>query len=80
MIGFGNSANLVSSNVFLSSEAPRYPTGFTTGLVFTCVGFCLVGIVTLLLVVKNKRRAGQLVGMTAQEKAVEAETRFKFHL
>lgn len=80
MIGFGNSANLVSSNVFLSSEAPRYPTGFTTGLVFTIVGFCLVSTVTLLLVLKNKRRATKLVGLNAEEKAIEAETHFKFHL
>ncbi len=32
LLGFGNSCNFVSSNVFITHEAPKYPTGFTTGL------------------------------------------------
>lgn len=80
MIGFGNCANLVSSNVFLSTEAPRYPTGFTTGLFFTALGFCLVTTGTLLLVWMNKRRERRLLSMTAEEKASEADKYFKFHI
>ncbi|KAH8201888.1 hypothetical protein TruAng_003975 [Truncatella angustata] len=30
--GFGNACNFVSSNVFITSEAPRYPTAFSVGL------------------------------------------------
>ncbi|KAL4968158.1 major facilitator superfamily domain-containing protein [Aspergillus stella-maris] len=37
-IGFGNSANFVSANVFIKGESPAYPTGFTAGLAITVVG------------------------------------------
>lgn len=80
MIGFGNCANLIGSNVFLSTEAPQYPTGFTTGLVITCLGFCLVSIGTLTLYLKNKKRDKRLLGMNAEERAREADTGFRFHL
>jgi uncharacterized membrane protein len=43
-LGFGNSCNFVASNVFISGEAPRYKTGFATGLVLTFVG----GVATVL--------------------------------
>ncbi|KAK8020859.1 hypothetical protein PG990_005997 [Apiospora arundinis] len=56
MIGFGNCANFVSSNVFIHAQAPRYTTGFTTGLVFTVIGFVLVSSVYALLAMKNKKR------------------------
>lgn len=80
MIGFGNCANLVSSNVFLSAEAPQYPTGFTTGLFFTSLGFCLVSIATLLCVWHNKKSKRALMSMTAEEKASKANTHFRFHI
>lgn len=80
MIGFGNCANLIGSNVFLSTEAPKYPTGFTSGLVVTSLGFCLVSIGTLLLHLKNKKREKRLLRMTAEERAIEADIGFKFHL
>ncbi|CAG8956856.1 hypothetical protein HYFRA_00012311 [Hymenoscyphus fraxineus] len=37
-IGFGNSANFVSANVFIKDEAPKYKTGFKAGLIITVVG------------------------------------------
>lgn len=80
MIGFGNCANLVSSNVFLSTEAPRYPTGFTTGLFFTALGFCLVVTGTMLLSLMNKARERKLENMSAEDRASEAVTHFRFHL
>lgn len=45
-LGIGNCANFVASNVFITTEAPRYPTGFATG-----VGFASLSIVALILVV-----------------------------
>jgi Major Facilitator Superfamily len=45
-LGIGNCANFVASNVFITTQAPRYPTGFATG-----VGFACLSIVTLILVV-----------------------------
>ncbi|OAA56373.1 Major facilitator superfamily domain, general substrate transporter [Cordyceps fumosorosea ARSEF 2679] len=44
-LGVGNCANFVASNVFITRERPRYPTGFATG-----VGIATLGIVTLVLV------------------------------
>ncbi|KAF1927734.1 MFS general substrate transporter [Didymella exigua CBS 183.55] len=44
VLGFGNCANFVATNVFIKAEAPHYPTAFTTGLTITVAGggFCLV--------------------------------------
>lgn len=45
-LGMGNCANFVASNVFISKQAPKYPTGFATG-----VGFAALAIVSIILVV-----------------------------
>lgn len=44
ILGIGNCANFVASNVFVKKEAPFYPTAFRTGLGLTIVGafFCVV--------------------------------------
>lgn len=46
ILGIGNCANFVSSNVFIKREAPYYPTAFRTGLGITVAGavLCLVYI------------------------------------
>ncbi|KAK8089011.1 MFS general substrate transporter [Apiospora hydei] len=80
MIGFGNCANFVSSNIFIKAEAPRYVTGFTTGLAFTIVGFILVSCVCMLLVMKNKKREQLRLQMTAAERDSHDEVYFKFVL
>jgi len=38
ILGIGNCANFVSSNVFVKKEAPFYPTAFRTGLGITAAG------------------------------------------
>ncbi|KAF2469999.1 MFS general substrate transporter [Lindgomyces ingoldianus] len=38
ILGLGNCANFVASNVFIKREAPFYPTGFRTGLGLTVFG------------------------------------------
>lgn len=38
ILGIGNCANFVSSNVFVKGEAPFYPTAFRTGLGITVAG------------------------------------------
>lgn len=49
ILGLGNCANFVASNVFIKTEAPFYPTGFRTGLGLTIVGagICLVYVALL---------------------------------
>lgn len=49
MVGFGNAGGIVASNVFISSQAPAYPTGYgtTLGLLWVCALACtgfLVGV------------------------------------
>lgn len=55
-IGFGNCGGFFASNIFLSSEAPFYTTGYGTslGLIWVC-GIAAV-IFVLLLWRENKRR------------------------
>ncbi|ORY07016.1 major facilitator superfamily domain-containing protein [Clohesyomyces aquaticus] len=43
ILGLGNCANFVASNVFIKKEAPYYPTGFRTGL-----GLAITGAVVCL--------------------------------
>jgi MFS family permease len=38
VLGFGNCANFVATNVFIKTEAPYYPTAFRTGLAITVIG------------------------------------------
>ncbi|KAF1967825.1 MFS general substrate transporter [Bimuria novae-zelandiae CBS 107.79] len=49
ILGFGNCANFIASNVFIKTEAPFYPTGFRTGLGVTIAGaaFCLLHVALL---------------------------------
>lgn len=77
-VGFGNCANFVSSNVFIAGQAPRYRTGFANGLGWTVAGFTLVCFTTILLVVKNRRRASKLSCMTIEEREREQQVSFKF--
>lgn len=79
-VGFGNCANFVSSNVFISTEAPRYRTGFVNGMAWTCAGFTLVCCTAGILVVKNKRRATRMKNMSAVEQEHEELKSFKFLL
>lgn len=80
MISFGNCANLVSSNVFITAQAPTYPTGFTTGLVFTIFGFCLACVGTFSLVAMNKARLNRRAHMSADETSAQDELSLKFHI
>jgi hypothetical protein len=55
VLGIGNCANFVSSNVFITTQAPRYPVGFGTGLGLTALGFPLVVLAMLLFTQHNRR-------------------------
>lgn len=52
--GLGNSANFVASNVFLSTEAPRYHTGFNAGLAIVSIGV-IASIGTMLVFAKHNK-------------------------
>ena len=80
MVGFGNCANLISSNVFIAGEAPHYITGMINGVAWTCFGLVLVFVGTSLLAILNRRRAQKLAGMSSAEREHESLVAFKFHL
>ncbi|KAH7051355.1 major facilitator superfamily domain-containing protein [Macrophomina phaseolina] len=80
MTGFGSCANFISANVFIKSEAPRYRTGFTTGVVHTVVGFVLVSVLAVLLVWKNKKREDERAQLSNDEKEHYDELYFKLAL
>ncbi|KAH8654621.1 major facilitator superfamily domain-containing protein [Tricladium varicosporioides] len=54
-LGIGNCANFVSSNVFITTQAPRYPVGFGTGLGITAFGIPLMFLVMFLFSRHNKK-------------------------
>lgn len=56
MIGLGNCGNLVSSNVFITSENPRYKTGFGTGLGLNLLGVVAGTTMELYCWISNRRR------------------------
>lgn len=77
MIGFGNCANFVSSNIFFKWESPKYPTGFTSGLVFTIVGLSTALFICGLLVWRNKQRDATRRLMSDEERERYDELHFK---
>ncbi|KFY43665.1 hypothetical protein V494_01870 [Pseudogymnoascus sp. VKM F-4513 (FW-928)] len=56
-LGIGNCANFISSNVFITEEKPKYPTGFTAGLAITAVGGGVLVVVVLLMAWHNSKLA-----------------------
>ncbi|RYN26158.1 hypothetical protein AA0115_g7284 [Alternaria tenuissima] len=56
IINFGTAGAFVSSNVFLFKEAPRFRTGFSTGLGLACMGVVAATITWFGCKKENKRR------------------------
>lgn len=78
MVGFGNYANFMLSNVFIAAKLPRYVIRFINGLVFTCVGFLLIGLVFILLYFGNRRRRAICAQMTSAERAAYNKIYFDY--
>jgi hypothetical protein len=57
-IGIGNCGGLVASNVFITSQAPKYPVGYgvSLGMILMCGILCTVFFFSL--IAENKRRNG----------------------
>jgi hypothetical protein len=71
MIGLGNCGNLVSSNVFILEQMPRYKTGFSTGLGLTCVSLLAATALEAWLWFANKKRdAGRGSGVLTEGKEI----------
>ena len=55
LLALGNSANFVSSNVFITNQEPKYPVGFGVGLALAVVGVATIPLLVLLLRLENKK-------------------------
>lgn len=55
-IGGGNTAALVSSNVFISKQAPKYPVGFGVGFTLNCLAGICCTVLFFGLRAENKKR------------------------
>ena len=73
VVGWGNLNRIVSSNIFLSNESPRFWTGH--GTILAVLSLCLLGgsvlMHTLLRIEDSKRPPGKRDGMHAGQSAVE---------
>jgi hypothetical protein len=78
-LGFGNSANFVSSNMFITKEAPRYPTAFTTGLTFSVIGL-LATVLFLSLLARENRIADHRAEGLEQDGYELEDVRFRYTL
>ncbi|KAL4956603.1 major facilitator superfamily domain-containing protein [Aspergillus filifer] len=80
-IGFGNSANFVSANVFIKGESPAYPTGFTAGLAITVVGMVASCVLEFVLWRMNRAADGREKRRVPERKMVGRDgVRFRFTL
>lgn len=84
VVGWGNLNGVVSSNIYLTNERPRYWTGHGVVLAYQ-VAFLLGGSILMhvLLRIENaKRRSGKrdnmLEGLTQQEKWIKGDKRPDF--
>lgn len=55
VLGIGNCANFVSSNVFITTESPRYPVGFGSGLGITIAAFPIMLLTMAIFIVHNRK-------------------------
>lgn len=55
-VGFGNIGGIVASNIFITSEAPRYPSGYggSLGMLWVCATACTVLYIGVKM--ENKKR------------------------
>jgi len=53
-VGIGNCGGIIASNVFITSEKPRYKTGFRTALSLLC--FCAFMATVMLFGLKYENR------------------------
>ena len=56
LTGFGNCGALVSSNVFITNQAPKYPVGFGVGLAFGVLAGFAATAYYVYVRVENRRR------------------------
>lgn len=76
-LGLGNCANFVASNVFITKQKPRYPSGFRTGLAITVVGIVACFVHAGLLRSHNQKLERKREGTGEGE---DTQTEYKYVL
>ncbi len=67
LLGLGNCANFVSSNVFITKQAPHYPVGFGTGLGVTALALPIMAFVIIEFTRHNKKIEAKLAALAPGE-------------
>lgn len=67
-VPMANLMGLVSSNIFLDKDAPKYVPALITNACFGAVGLCLTGCIALYMTIDKKRRNRKMgVNLTASD-------------
>jgi MFS family permease len=67
LVTVGNFGGFIGSNIFLQSQAPKYPTGFGTCLGILCASIGMTFVVRRALKKENERRDKWMEGKTVEE-------------
>ena len=55
ILGIGNCANFISSNIFIKTQAPRYPVAFRSGVAITAISIPTMIAVMIIFKRHNKK-------------------------
>jgi len=77
--GLGNCANFVSSNVFITTQAPKYPVGFGTGLGITCFSVPVM-LLVLTVFTRHNRKIDAKRAALALGKELDDQIDYKYVL
>jgi hypothetical protein len=67
LISFGNFGGIAGSNIFLASQAPRYPAGYGTGLAICIIAVGAALVLRFAYDRENKRRDELVAGKSDDE-------------
>lgn len=56
LAGIGNCSGLIASNIYLTAEAPKYPTGYGVSLGLAVMGLCCAVWLKIGYTRENRRR------------------------
>ena len=66
LISVGNFGGIAGSNIYISSQAPKYPTGFGTGLGI-CVAAIIMAFVLRILFTRENRKRKEMLDSEGEE-------------
>jgi cyanate permease len=75
-LGLGNCANFVASNVFITTQSPRYPVGFGTGLGITAFSFPVM-LFTMFVFIMHNRKIDRKMAALAPGEELDDQVDYK---